>query len=294
MENKKIMVSVSMVTYNHEKYIVQAIEGVLMQRTTFPVELIIGEDCSTDNTRKICLEYKAKYSDKIKLLLPEKNLGMMQNNIATLQACTGKYIALCEGDDYWTDPYKLQKQVDFLEANPDFNLCVHQTDILENGVIEKKELRFDRNRKIFSVKDYIYDLFFHTSSVVFRNIEIPSYLNNPNILQGDIALFLGMTLDKKIYFMTESMSVYRNHEHGITKSSFYKSKLNTYKSLLLIMNNFNDYSERKYNKFIWLKKQLLFSLLFIYHNDPNKILKFFAKGYYYVTKILLRIAIKVL
>ena len=97
------LVSICVITYNQEKYIAQAIDGVLMQQTDFPIELIIGEDCSPDNTRKICLDYKNKYPDKIKLLLPDKNKGSMRNFIDTMQAANGKYIALCEGDDYWTD-----------------------------------------------------------------------------------------------------------------------------------------------------------------------------------------------
>ncbi|MDF1549683.1 MAG: glycosyltransferase, partial [Bacteroidales bacterium] len=128
--------SVCMITYNHEKYIGQAIEGVLMQKTNFDIELLIGEDFSNDNTRNICMGYKNKYPDKIKLLLREKNIGMMRNFIQTLNTCKGKYIALCDGDDYWTDPLKLQKQVDFLEANPEYALCYHRVNILtHNGII---------------------------------------------------------------------------------------------------------------------------------------------------------------
>lgn len=115
--NKKPLVSVWMITYNHEKFIAQAIDSVIMQKTNFDYEIVIGEDCSTDRTREIVLEYKAKHPDKFKLLLQEKNVGMMQNFIVTLKTCNGKYIALLEGDDYWTDPLKLQKQVDFLQAN---------------------------------------------------------------------------------------------------------------------------------------------------------------------------------
>jgi len=119
MKENSPLVSIICITYNHEPYIAEAIEGVLMQKCSFPIELVIGEDCSTDNTRKICEEYANK-SELIKLLPTETNLGMMPNFIRTLQSCTGKYIAMCEGDDYWTDPLKLQKQVDFLEANAEY------------------------------------------------------------------------------------------------------------------------------------------------------------------------------
>lgn len=124
MESSEVLVSVFMITYNHENYIEHAIEGVLMQKTSFPIELIIGEDCSTDNTRKIVREYEGRYTEIIKAQYPEKNRGMNNNFLTVLQSARGKYIALCEGDDYWTDPLKLQKQVDFLEANPEYSLCV--------------------------------------------------------------------------------------------------------------------------------------------------------------------------
>jgi len=92
-----------MITYNHERYIIQAIQGVLMQKTDFPIELIIGEDCSTDRTREIVFDYQKKYSDRIRVITADNNVGMMNNSSRTMAACRGKYIALCEGDDYWTD-----------------------------------------------------------------------------------------------------------------------------------------------------------------------------------------------
>lgn len=103
----KPLVSVCMITYNQSLYIKQAIEGVLMQETDFPFEFIISDDCSTDSTRKICQYYKELYPDKITLLLPEKNLGISDNFYTTLFSATGKYIAFCEGDDYWIDSHKL-------------------------------------------------------------------------------------------------------------------------------------------------------------------------------------------
>ena len=104
-------VSIAMVTYNHEKFIAKALDSVLMQRTDFDYEIVIGEDCSSDNTRNIVIEYKRRYPDNIVLFLNEKNLGMYGNCSQVFQACQGEYIAVLEGDDYWTSPDKLQKQV---------------------------------------------------------------------------------------------------------------------------------------------------------------------------------------
>jgi glycosyltransferase involved in cell wall biosynthesis len=106
-------VSVLMITYNHEKFIAQAIDSILMQQTDFEYEIVVGDDFSKDRTRAILDNYKKKHPSKIKLLFPDRNLGMHRNFIQTLNSCQGQYVALLEGDDYWTSPYKLQKQVDF-------------------------------------------------------------------------------------------------------------------------------------------------------------------------------------
>ena len=127
MSNKNIMVSICCITYNHENFIRDAIEGFLMQQTNFDYEIIIANDCSPDNTDSFVKKYINNHpkGKLIKYFRHDKNIGVMPNFIFALKQCTGKYIALCEGDDYWTDPYKLQKQVDFLEANLDYTICFH-------------------------------------------------------------------------------------------------------------------------------------------------------------------------
>ncbi|HND88872.1 MAG TPA: glycosyltransferase, partial [Saprospiraceae bacterium] len=127
------LVSVCMITYKQEAYIGKAIESVLMQQTDFPIELVIGEDASPDGTLRICQHYQALHPDKIRLMTGEKNMGFSWNFARTLWATRGEYIALLEGDDYWTDPLKLQKQVDFLRKSPDFNLHFHNAHLLKQG-----------------------------------------------------------------------------------------------------------------------------------------------------------------
>src|SRR5262245_24288404 len=129
-----VKVSVAMITYNHGNFIAQAVESILMQVVNFDYEIIIGEDCSTDETRNVVIEYRNRFPHRIKMLLHDKNVGLMQNFIQTIEACRGQYVALCEGDDYWTSPYKLQKQVDFLESHPEYAICFHNvTVICEDG-----------------------------------------------------------------------------------------------------------------------------------------------------------------
>ena len=216
--NNKPLVSIYCITYNHEKFISQAIESFLMQKTNFPVEIVIGEDCSTDNTRAICLEYKEKFPDKIKLLLPEHNLGMTQNAITTLQSCNGKYIALCDGDDYWTDENKLQKQVEFLEANEDFSICFHAVKILINN-----ELIYDYiTGEIHDVTD-IYDLavrnHMHTCSVVFRrNEEVLKKISKFDFVI-DYLLHMLNAQYGKIRKINDLMGVYRVHSGGVHNGS---------------------------------------------------------------------------
>ncbi len=127
--SKDPLVSVHMITYNHEPYIAQAIEGVLMQQTDFPFELVIGEDCSTDRTREIALEFQKKYPETIRVITGERNVGPSANELRTDAACRGRYVAYCEGDDYWHHPHKLQKQTDYLEAHPEVGFVHSGADV---------------------------------------------------------------------------------------------------------------------------------------------------------------------
>ena len=225
-----------MITYNHEKYISEAIEGVLMQKATFPIELIIGEDCSTDNTREIVLEYAEKYPDIIHPLLPEGNLGMMRNFIKTMEDAKGKYIALCEGDDYWTDPYKLQKQINFLETNRDFIACFHNARVINNqnriSLFNKlDETNYPTIEDIVSKKWFI-----ATASLMFRNnvITLPNWFIN--VVNGDYALELLLAVKGDFYFMHDIMSVYRHHEASVS-SDLNKRKIYLYEKLIELYNN---------------------------------------------------------
>ncbi|MFA5041082.1 MAG: glycosyltransferase [Bdellovibrionales bacterium] len=129
------VVSLLGITYNHENYISTMLDGFLMQETTFPFEIVIGEDCSTDKTRDVIKSYQEKYPRLIRLVTGPKNIGFARNFSRALEACQGKYIAHCEGDDFWTDPQKLQIQFDFMEQNPEYVMCGHAASAaLSDGV----------------------------------------------------------------------------------------------------------------------------------------------------------------
>jgi len=122
-ENKNISVSICIITYNQEEYIGKVLDYLINQKTDFRYEIIIGEDCSQDSTRDICLQYQKRYPELINLILQKENLGLIGNFTSAISECQGKYIALCAGDDFWIDELKIQKQVQFLEDNPDFSMC---------------------------------------------------------------------------------------------------------------------------------------------------------------------------
>jgi glycosyltransferase involved in cell wall biosynthesis len=218
--NKSPFVAIWMVTYNHEAYVVEAIESVLMQQTHFDFKLYIGDDCSKDNTRKIIQAYQEKYPHKIELLLHEKNLGASPNGIFMYQHCiqTGaKYIALCEGDDYWTDPFKLQKQVDFLEANQDCTICFTRANMQKGSEMTLHEVPKPFNKVPFFYEELLrYYNFITTASVLFRNQEnlvIPDWITT--LPFGDLGVYKVVSQHKKIACLDEIMSVYRIHGEGI-------------------------------------------------------------------------------
>ena len=219
MSNKDVLVSVHMITFNHEQYIGQAIDGVLFQKTTFKFELVIGEDCSTDKTANIVKEYSNKYPHIIKARCNTKNMGSLNNSLNVFGICTGKYLALCEGDDYWTDPNKLQKQVDFLEANDDYAICFHKTDCINN---ETKEQLFEQpsivENTIYEFTDFIKFNPIATASVLFERKyieQLPIWFDKA--IFGDLTLYLIILLNskKKAVCLNDTMSVYRIHSKGV-------------------------------------------------------------------------------
>ena len=206
----KTKISACIVTYNQEKYISECLQGIVNQKLSYDFEIIIGQDNSTDETHRICLEYSLRYPTLIKYFPRDKNLGMIGNWTKTLEQCTGNYIALCEGDDYWTDPYKLQKQVDFLQANPDYVLSFHKVRILKPDgslvpdFITNVPDNYETQETLAQLGNYI-----HTPSVVFRNIikEYPKEFSLSPI--GDYFLYMLLAEHGKLKYLEEEMAVYR-------------------------------------------------------------------------------------
>lgn len=247
---QQVLVSIVMITYGHEQFIREALEGVLMQEGGFDLELIIANDCSPDNTNLIISEILKSHpkAHKIRYINHEKNLGMMPNFIFALQQAYGNYIALCDGDDYWTDPLKLQKQVDFLENNLEYNLVGHHATDSNSKLIGKHE------KDSFSFEDIYYrTLIIPTASLVFRNnIVFEDWITK--VYGGDKAIIFLNAKKGKLKILPFLGSFYRLHSGGIEQ--LYKDDLR--KSV----RNINEYiiyynMIKKLPKSIELRKKII-------------------------------------
>ena len=211
-----MIVSVVMITYCHENYIRQAIEGVLAQKCNFDIELIVANDNSPDNSDKIIVDIIATHPNGkwIKYQKHERNLGPSNNSFWAFSQARGKYVAICEGDDYWIDPEKLQRQVNFLEANVEYNLTAGHNMRLVDGNLVFDNI-YDNQDSSITRFDYIRKRSFHISTACFRNtILFPNWLLGVYSCDKFI-IFLGAG-SKKIYVENKVLSVYRVHKMGIS------------------------------------------------------------------------------
>lgn len=269
--------SVCMITYNHEHFIAQAIESVMTQQTDFDYELVIGEDCSTDTTREICLTYQQRYPDKIRLLLHEKNLGMIRNYAETFSRCTAQYLAVLDGDDYWTTPYKLQRQVDFLDAHPDYAICFARTQALvEDGSCEPFSMPSpERAKATYTVEDLLEANMIANSSVMYRNGLIkgfPDWFFRLEI--SDWPLHVLMAQHGKIGYLDECMVAYRIHSSSGFSSRppipLLIAEANTYRAISLHLGS--QYRNLTNERLAWYYQRL--AVLYLRDRDRPKALRY--------------------
>lgn len=211
--------SVAMITYNHERFIAQAIESVLAQQVGFDYEIVIGEDFSTDGTRAVILELQRRYPGRIVALLRERNIGAMRNFAETIAACQGQYVAFLEGDDYWTSVNKLREQVDFLDAHADCALCCHRVKFLDETGCADFDVFPPRAAGQYTIEDLLKGNFVMTCSTVLRRDLIgplPAWFFELKL--GDWPLFAMVTRHGKIELMDEIMAAYRVHPGGTWSS----------------------------------------------------------------------------
>ena len=238
----KPLVSVIMITYGHEKYIEEAIKGVFLQKTNFPLELIISNDKSPDSTDEI-VKNIIKYAPEnisVKYIQHPENIGMLPNLISTLKMAAGKYIAVCEGDDYWIDEKKLQKQTDFLEKNEDFTLTFHNV-FIRSGETLSTDLDYEKrlsSKDVYTIDDLSKGNFIHTPSVVFRNMEIefPEWYFSSFL--GDYPLWSWLSKKGKIKYFPEKMAVYRENV-GVWSGKSQEER--EFKTMLVLRNLIPDF-----------------------------------------------------
>jgi len=220
------LISVWVITYNHADFIEKCLDSILGQEIDYPFEICLGEDESTDGTREICREYEAKYPNIIRLFLRDRNdprragcAGAWQFNfLETFKACWGKYVALCDGDDFWSDPKKLQKQVDYLEQHPECSGCFHKIgQVSEKGRIIHADMGYPpRREEFYSLDDLLrYSNLFPLFSVVFRNHAkvAPEWIRQAPL--GDMIVHAGNLQRGDYGFVDEVMGFHRIHEGGL-------------------------------------------------------------------------------
>ncbi|MGE4440331.1 MAG: glycosyltransferase [Desulfomicrobium sp.] len=248
------LVSVIVQTFQHAPYIRECLNSILAQKTNFSFELIIGEDESSDGTRQICEEYANQYSDIIRLFLRSRESVIYIGNVPTgrynlienIKAAKGKYIAICEGDDYWTDENKLQKQVDFLENNHNFSSSCHETlTLFENNNTGKI---YGRDLQCTITAEHTINTSspFHTSSFMFKKECFPDIIPHWifKVFSGDMALFSIISKRGPIGKISEVMSVYRKHSAGLTELKDLKD--NFHQNRIILINFLNEYHDFKY------------------------------------------------
>lgn len=269
-ENRPL-ISVCTITYNHARFVEQAIKSVLAQECTFDIEFVIGDDCSTDGTRAIIEAYHQKYPHIIKPLYTDKNLGAKANAQRSLLSCRGRYIASLEGDDYWIDNKKLQKQFDFMEAHPDFAMCYTMANVEEWDGVQYDINYAQPKQDVLSMADIITSEqnLIPTATIFFKNI-----LPNPlpdffiNAISGDIAIHLIMAANGKIKYLPYITAVYRNHAGGITKTDDQKN--NHHKQLMVLYEQANAFYNNRFDDIIKPHLSYMSKVYITYYSQHKK------------------------
>jgi glycosyltransferase involved in cell wall biosynthesis len=285
-----ITVSICCLTYNHRPFIKECLEGFLIQKCNFKFEVLIYDDASTDGTSEIILEYQSKFPDIIKPIIQIENQyskGVKVNSFYNFSRAKGKYIAICEGDDYWFDESKLQKQIDFLESNYDYTMCFHSSKVIQQVKDVKKDFPKVEDREYLTDELFIKWLT-PTASIVFRSDVLDERILSKRLVGGDRSLSLLCSDKGKIMGMSDEMSAYRVHLGGISFTRVQNLKVNLYIKYIdhfrYLGENFNKISPR----LIALKIVDNCMTIFLYYakkGNPRAI-KYLFLAFYYRPELL--------
>ena len=258
-----------MLTYNHEKYIGEAIRGVVLQKFDYPFELVIGDDCSSDNTLNICREWQKRYPHIIKILERKTNIGVHRNLIETLSACTGEYLAKCEGDDYWCSKHKLCRQVKYMDSHPDCNVCFHRV-INYYSHNNTKSLSNGRQKSNTTINDLARRNYITNLSVMYRRKalpKLPSWIEE--VAAPDYTLHMLHAETGYIHYFNTPMAVYRKHSQGMWGVANNTKQLHmAMKSREKLIEYFNNNASVKHG-LIDSYTHIALSLALIYENSAE-------------------------
>jgi len=241
-------VSVAMITYNHEQFIEQALDSVLMQQVNFDYEIVIGDDLSQDRTRVILLKYQEQNPYKIRLLLYEDKMGVGGNVYEVLKSCKGEYIALLEGDDYWTSPEKLQVQVDYLDLHAQCALCSHNVNIYSE--YEQRYLGEERVKggsASYRLEDLLnFNFMPRTGASVYRNylFQLPEWIKQ--LSNVDYAIFLMLAHEGTTDYIDRCYGVYRIHAGGIWSG---RNKIRAMLNAIELLEALSEFYNHKYDHY---------------------------------------------
>ena len=269
------LVSVCVTTYNHERYIAQAIESVLGQRTTFAVEVVVGEDCSTDNTLAICREYEKNYPDRVRVVASESNIGMHHNYRRTIEACRGKYIAMLDGDDWFSDMDKLQIQVEQLEKSgaamcytrserrgEDGSSVIYPEGALHTSFEDMLRLNTAENCTTVALKERILEYYAEVEP------------QTKGWLTDDLPMWLWFAATQQIEAIDRVTAVHRMLTTSVSHSHKWQKQLDFCYSLDSIMLWFDErYNNSHLQKFLARRRQNRALWLLSYHGSVGKFLK---------------------
>jgi len=281
VSDNRVKVSVCCITYNHREYVEECLNGILMQQTSFEFELIVHDDLSTDGTDEILKRYHQKYSEKMRIIRPQANrYSSCTRAIATtylLPIAKGEYIALCEGDDYWTDPFKLQKQVDILDSYRSCSVSIHASKVIEYGK-RFKIYRAHRSGTIIPFEEVVrwrHNLS-QTATVLYRKecmAGYPQFCLDCHV--GDYPLMLWLALHGKIYYLSDVMSVYRrgNSSSWTTKDRNIdiENRLALLQTEFDMLDGFNEITKGVYEDSINRKKQMLLIYILWRYRDIEQL-----------------------
>ncbi|MHA6697197.1 glycosyltransferase family 2 protein [Chryseobacterium sp. A321] len=275
------LVSICCLAFNHEKYIRECLDGFIKQKCDFEFEILIHDDASTDGTQEIIKEYQLNYPKIVKPILQTENTyskGIRATIEYNFPRAKGKYIAMCEGDDYWIDPLKLQKQVGFLEENSDYNFSVGKVLTIDEFGRKNKihEFADPSKRNSYTLEDYITYRFSQTSSFLFRNdFTFPNFFKKA--FSVDQALVICATKDKNIYFHDDIFSHYRINSSSV---SFTTSQKERYTKMIQFWRDVKIFTENKYRISIFMNQLFIESHILSAKYDLYKPIHFIIKGIY--------------